>query len=118
MQQIDKDNVLMRTEVLNKLNTPNVKPLIVTYPEAILERVVSRKELQAHTLNMKPGEKIDMEFMTEMLQQYGFSGPIFVWEPGQYAVRAESSMYFPIRQKIHTGSILSKRSGIHPKFRC
>jgi transcription-repair coupling factor (superfamily II helicase) len=87
MQQIDKDNVLMRTEVLNKLNTPNVKPLIVTYPEALLERVVSRKELQAHTLNVKPGEKIDMEFMVDMLQQYGFQRSDFVWEPGQFAVR-------------------------------
>ncbi len=87
MQQIDKDNVLMRTEVLNKLNTPNVKPLIVTYPEALLERVVSRKELQAHTLNVKPGEKIDMDFMIDLLQQYGFQRSDFVWEPGQYAVR-------------------------------
>jgi transcription-repair coupling factor (superfamily II helicase) len=87
MQQIDKDNVLMRTEVLNKLNTPNVKPLIVTYPEALLERVVSRKELQAHTLNLKPGEKIDMEFMIGLLQEYGFQRSDFVWEPGQFAVR-------------------------------
>jgi transcription-repair coupling factor (superfamily II helicase) len=87
MQQVDKDNVLMRTEVLNKLNTPNVKPLIVTYPEALLERVVSRKELQAHTLNVKPGEKIDMDFMIDLLYQYGFQRSDFVWEPGQFAVR-------------------------------
>ncbi|MCX6224296.1 MAG: transcription-repair coupling factor, partial [Bacteroidia bacterium] len=87
MQQVDKDNVLMRTEVLNKLNTPNVKPLIVTYPEALLERVVSRKELQAHTLNLRPGEKIDMDFMTGLLQEYGFQRSDFVWEPGQYAIR-------------------------------
>ncbi|MFA6127470.1 MAG: transcription-repair coupling factor [Bacteroidales bacterium] len=87
MQQIDKDNVLMRTEVLNKLATPNVKPLIVTYPEALLERVVSRKELQSHTLHVKPGEKIDMDFMIDLLQQYGFQRSDFVWEPGQYAVR-------------------------------
>ena len=87
MQQIDKDNVLMRTEVLGKLNTPNIKPLIVTYPEALLERVVSRKELQSHTLNVKPGEKIDMDFMVDLLQQYGFQRSDFVWEPGQYAMR-------------------------------
>ena len=87
MQQVDKDNILMRTEVLNKLSTPNVKPLIVTYPEALLERVVSRKELQAHTLNVKPGEKIDMDFMIDLLFQYGFQRSDFVWEPGQFAVR-------------------------------
>jgi transcription-repair coupling factor (superfamily II helicase) len=87
MQQVDKDNVLMRTEVLNKLATPNVKPLVVTYPEALLERVVSRKELQAHTLHVKPGEQIDMDFMVDLLQQYGFQRSDFVWEPGQYAVR-------------------------------
>ncbi len=87
MQQVDKDNVLMRTEVLNKLNTPNVKPLIVTYPEALLERVVSRKELQAHTLNIKPGEHIDMDFMIDLLHEYGFQRSDFVWEPGQFSVR-------------------------------
>ncbi|MFH0761301.1 MAG: transcription-repair coupling factor [Bacteroidota bacterium] len=87
MQQIDKDNILMRTEVLNKLATRNAKPLIVTYPEAILERVVSRQELQTHTLSLKPGEKVDMDFVVEVLQESGFQRSDFVWEPGQYAVR-------------------------------
>ncbi|MFO7615960.1 MAG: transcription-repair coupling factor [Bacteroidales bacterium] len=87
MQQIDKDNILMRTEVLNKLATRNNRPLVVTYPEALLERVVSRKELQSNTLVMRPGEKLGMEFVIEVLQEYGFRRSDFVWEPGQYAVR-------------------------------
>jgi transcription-repair coupling factor (superfamily II helicase) len=87
MQQLDKDNILMRTEVLNKLATRNAKPLIVTYPEALLERVVSRQELQSHTLSLKPGEKVDMDFVVEVLQEYGFHRSDLVWEPGQYAVR-------------------------------
>jgi len=87
MQQTDKDNVLLRTEVLNKLVTRNARPLIVTYPEALLERVVSRQELQSHTLSLKTGEKIDMEFVTELLQEYGFQRSDYVWEPGQYAFR-------------------------------
>jgi len=87
MQQLDKDNILMRTEVLNKLATRNAKPLIVTYPEALLERVVSRQELQLHTLSLKPGEKVDMDFVVEVLQEYGFHRSDLVWEPGQFAVR-------------------------------
>jgi len=87
MQQMDKDNILMRTEVLNKLATRNNRPIVVTYPEALLERVVSRKELQSNTLIMRPGEKLGMDFVIEVLQEYGFHRSDFVWEPGQYAVR-------------------------------
>jgi len=87
MQQIDKDNILLRTEVLNKLATRNVKPLVVTYPEALFERVVSRKKLHDHTLVVRPGERLDMEFVTDLLFEYGFERSDFVWEPGQFAVR-------------------------------
>ena len=75
---MDKDNILMRTEVLNKLATRNNRPIVVTYPEALLERVVSRKELQANTLIMRPGEKLGMDFVIEVLQEYGFHRSDFV----------------------------------------
>jgi len=87
MQQLDKDNVMLRTEVLNRMASRNRKALVVTYPEAILERVVSKKELSNHTLHLKKDEEVNLDFITEILYEYGFERNDFVYEPGQFSVR-------------------------------
>ena len=87
MQQLDKDNVMLRTEVLNRLASRNHKAMVITYPEAILEKVVSKKELNEHTLNLKKGEEVSLDFITEVLFEYGFERNDFVYEPGQFSVR-------------------------------
>ena len=51
------------------------------------EKVVSRKELGDKTLKLHAGEKVDMDFVTEVLRSYGFEYVDYVYEPGQYAVR-------------------------------
>ena len=60
---------------------------VVTYPDALAEKVVSRKELGDKTLKLHAGEKVDMDFVTEVLRSYGFEYVDYVYEPGQYAVR-------------------------------
>ncbi len=87
MQQLDKDNLMLRTEVLNRMASRNRKALVVTYPEAILEKVVSRKELGDHTLNLKKDEEVSLEFIIEVFEEYGFVRNDFVYEPGQFSVR-------------------------------
>ena len=87
MQQLDKDNVMLRTEVLNRLASRNHKALILTYPEAILERVVSKKELNNNTLILKKGEEVNLDFTAEILYEYGFERNDFVYEPGQFSIR-------------------------------
>jgi len=87
MQQLDKDNVMLRTEVLNRMASRNRKALVITYPEAILERVVSKKELSNHTLHLKKDEEVNLDFITEVLYEYGFERNDFVYEPGQFSVR-------------------------------
>ena len=87
MQQLDKDNVMLRTEVLNRLASRNHKSLILTYPEAILERVVSKKELNDKTLILKKGEEVNLDFTSEILYEYGFERTDFVYEPGQFSIR-------------------------------
>ena len=87
MQKLDKDNVMLRTEVLNRLSSRNHKAVIVTYPESIIEKVVTRKELNDHTLSLKKGEEVNLDFISELLQEYGFERNDFVYEPGQYSVR-------------------------------
>ena len=79
-------NVLMRTEVVKELGggTPCV---VVTYPEALSEKVVGNRTLLANTLRVTVGERRDIWDVVERLQELGFEREDFVVEPGQYAVR-------------------------------
>ncbi|MDR2087254.1 MAG: transcription-repair coupling factor [Dysgonamonadaceae bacterium] len=85
--QKDPANEILRTEVLNRLNTGNKPYLIVTYPEALAEKVVSGDALQNNTLTVSQAEQIDVLFVEEVLESYGFERVDYVYEPGQYAVR-------------------------------
>ena len=85
--QRDPANEILRTEVLSLLNVNDKPYLIVTYPEALAEKVVSGTSLKKHTLTISKGEKIDSLFVEEVLESYGFERVDYVYEPGQYAVR-------------------------------
>ena len=84
---IDSENIILRTDVLNKLSVKEKNYLIVTYPEAIMEMVVSESGLQKHTLHVKTGDKLPISFVNELLFEYGFERVEFVFEPGQYSIR-------------------------------
>ena len=66
-QQADSSNIVLRTEVVNLLAGKGKKFLIVTYPEALIEKVISRKELKANTLQLSEEENISMPFLEEVL---------------------------------------------------
>lgn len=85
--QIDAANEILRTEVLSKLQTQNQNLVIVTYPEAISERVVSKETLKDSTITINVGEKVDPSFISDVLDSYGFEYVDYVYEPGQYAIR-------------------------------
>ena len=84
--QTDNANVMQRSEVVNQLNSGRPM-LVVTFPEALSERVVSSRTLTRNTLRISKGAKVDMDFVTDVLQEYEFERVDFVVEPGQYAVR-------------------------------
>ncbi len=87
-EEVDNANVLMRAEILNKLNMAGPEPFqIVTYPEALSEKVINKRSLLANTFVVKVGEKLDTAFLTEFLDSYGFEITDFVFEPGQFSVR-------------------------------
>ncbi len=86
-EEIDNANVLQRSEVLNLLNNDKANLLIVTYPEALSEKVINRKSLIANTLQIKIGEKLDISFISELLISYDFEKTDFVYEPGQFSIR-------------------------------
>lgn len=87
-EEIENANVLLRAEVLNRLNLKDKKgELVVTYPEALTEKVISKKTLIENTLTAKVGEKLDINFIAELLTNYEFEKADFVYEPGQFAIR-------------------------------
>ena len=86
-EQIDSENIIFRTEVLNKITQPDSSFLVVTYPEAIMEKVISKNALSKHTLTITKGEKLSVAFINEVLYEYGFEKVEFVYEPGQYSLR-------------------------------
>jgi transcription-repair coupling factor (superfamily II helicase) len=87
-EEVDNANVLMRGEILNKLNSGKPGSFqIVTYPEALFEKVINKRSLKANTFQVKVGEKLDPSFLTEFLNSYGFEMTDFVFEAGQFSVR-------------------------------
>jgi transcription-repair coupling factor (superfamily II helicase) len=92
-EQTDNANVAMRAEVLNELqrlfdsNDKNKKICVITYPEAITEKVITHKALQSATFEIVQGNHLDIEFVDEWMHTYGFEKTDYVYEPGQYAVR-------------------------------
>jgi len=85
--QKDPANEILRTEVLSRLNNTSQPCLIISYPEAIAEKVVSGNRLKNNTLTINLDEKIDSIFVADVLDSYGFDRVDYVYEPGQYAVR-------------------------------
>ncbi len=90
--QTDNGNVILRTNVLNRLGSGEKHAdgnflIIVTYPEGLAEKVITHKKLKKNTLHLARGEKISIGFMREVMEEYRFAEVDFVYEPGQYAIR-------------------------------
>jgi len=87
IEETDNANVLMRAEVLNRLMSRRKPACIVTYPDAIFEKVITRKELTKNTLKIQIGDELGIDFINEILFEYGFEYADFVVEPGQFSIR-------------------------------
>ncbi len=85
---VQSAQVLERTELLTDLlKHPDRKRIIVSYPQAMIEQVISAGGLQKHILHLKKGEAIDLDFVTELLVELRFERTDFVYEPGQFSIR-------------------------------
>lgn len=87
LSQLDAANDILRTEVLNRLANTTKPCVIVTYPEALMQKVVSAQSMKTKMLRMKVGESLGIDFTADVLHEYGFQRVDFVYEPGQYSVR-------------------------------
>ena len=93
--QRDAASEILRTEVLSRLKADNsphassisLHPYIVSYPEAVAELVVSRRQLDNRMLVLSQGDTVDVDSTVETLRQYGFREVDYVYEPGQFALR-------------------------------
>ena len=85
--EIENANILMRSEVLNHLSNHPEGNVIVTYPEAISEKVINKKSLATNSFLIKKGEVLDRSFLEEFLHSYDFEKTDFVFEAGQFAIR-------------------------------
>ena len=114
--QKDSANEILRTEVLSRLQTGTYPLFIVTYPEALAEKVVSRKSLQEKTLRIRNGECIEITEIRKTLIDFGFKNVDYVYEPGQFAIRGSIvdifsfSSEYPFRVDFFGNEVDSIRS--------
>ena len=86
-ETVDNANVLLRAEVLNRLANHFNNTIVVTYPEALSEKVISKKNLINNTFKINKNEKISHDFLIDFLIEYEFERVDFVTEPGEFSVR-------------------------------
>ncbi len=87
LQDQDSTNILMRTEVLKRLSSGKRKSIMVTYPEALCEKVVRKAYISKNTIRLKRGEASSLDAIADLLIENDFDRTDFVYEPGQFAIR-------------------------------
>lgn len=86
--EVENANILMRAEILNRiLAKEKDQEIVVSYAEALYEKVINKRALKDNTFKAKVGEKVDLEFIAELLSTYDFERTDFVFEPGQFSIR-------------------------------
>ena len=85
--QIDAPSQILRTEVLNNWHTNPLLRYVITYPDAIAERVASKETIARHTLRLKQGDTVDPVDTINWLRDNGFIEVDYVYEPGHFALR-------------------------------
>ncbi len=84
---LNSSHVMLRTEALTRLYAGGNKKIIITYPEALFEKVVLPKTLGGNIIHIKANDTINLESLLELFVMYNFERTDFVYEPGQFALR-------------------------------
>lgn len=100
LEETDNSNVIQRGEVLNALQVSSSQQIIVTYSQALAEKVISKKTLRKSTFVIGVGEELDLDFINEMLHEYHFERVDQVYEPGQFAIRGGIIDVFSFAQEL------------------
>lgn len=86
LEETDNANVVSRAEVLERINN-GTNVWVVTYPQALFEKVPTQKKLAANTLRVEVGKTYSIDLINELLLEYHFDRVDFVYEPGQFSIR-------------------------------
>ncbi len=84
---LNSSHIMLRAEALTKLSIGGNRKIIITYPEALFEKVVLSKTLRENIISFKQGESINVDALLARFVDHGFTRSDFVYEPGQFAVR-------------------------------
>lgn len=87
IEETDNANVLLRAEVLNRINAKKKPFITVTYTDAIFEKVVTRTDLKKNTLKLAVNDILSLDTLNEKFFEYDFKRVDFVTEPGEFSVR-------------------------------
>lgn len=107
-------NISLRLETLNRLNKGE-HLLVVSYPEAVCQKVADKQELNSKSTTITSGEEIDLDNLIDILDEYHFERVDFVTQAGQYAIRGgivdvfSFSMQKPCRIELYEDKISSLR---------
>lgn len=85
-EAVDNANVVLRAEVLERVNKGNAS-IVFTYPEALSEKVITKRQFAKSILELKTGGEYSIDFINELLIEYDFEKVDFIYAPGQFAVR-------------------------------
>ena len=102
--QVDAANEILRTEVLEHLQRNTNPYIIVTYPDALAEKVISQSTLLQNTLTISVKEEVGSEEVSKLLDSYMFEYVDYVYEPGQYAMRGSILDVFSYSSEIGRAS--------------
>ncbi|UAY53937.1 transcription-repair coupling factor [Arachidicoccus terrestris] len=86
---LNASHVMLRTEALTRFSSPtgNRTGALITYPEALFEKVVLPKTLSGNIIHIKTNDTLNLDSLMELFVDYGFVRTDFVYEPGQFALR-------------------------------
>jgi len=112
----DKAGILLRSEVMNRMSGENGSIVVVSYPEAFAEKTISRNTLRKNTFRINKSDELSVDFLMEVLVEYGFERVEFVVEPGQFSIRGgivdvfSFSNDYPFRIEIMGDEVESMRT--------
>ncbi len=87
---LNPTNILQRSETISQIANPSPGApnwVVISYPEALFEKVVAPEVLAQSQIEIKTGERLDIDFAIQVLVEYGFERTDFVYEPGQFSIR-------------------------------
>ena len=97
---LSNENKLLRSSALQSIASSGKGSIIVTYPEALAEKVISRDALSRNIVRVRRGDKLSVSFLTDFFREYGFRETDFISEPGQFSIRGSIVDVFSYSEKV------------------